>query len=160
MEVSAEEVEIKVLKNCKCGEFEKRIVELEWEIQKKSIEYHELEAKLKELGEGKNGLANEVNGLRVKIGEVKEVDGVVDLTAEEEEDKMVQLMIENKVLEYEKKSAAREVEVWKEKYKELELYALKLNGGVVLKGGKRGEDGADATCNTPGKGFYTLTLLI
>lgn len=156
MEVSTEEVEIKVLKNCKCGEFEKRIVELEWEIQKKSIEYHELEAKLKELGEEKNGLANEVNGLRVKIGEVKEVDGVVDLTAEEEEDKMVQLMIENKVLEYEKKSAAREVEVWKEKYKELELYALKLNGGVVLKGGKRGEDGADATCNTPGTPFNDI----
>ena len=40
------------------------------------------------------------------------------------------------------------------------LFALKLNGGVVLKDGKRGEDGADATCNTPGKGFYTLTLLI
>ncbi|KAB5524166.1 hypothetical protein DKX38_021915 [Salix brachista] len=144
MEVSTEEVEIKVLKNCKCGEFEKRIVELEWEIQKKSIEYHELEAKFKELGERKNGLANEVNDSRANIDEVKEVDGVVDLTAEEEEDKMMQLMIENKVLEFEKKNAAREVEVWKEKYKELELSALKLNGGVV------GEDGADATCNTPG----------
>ncbi|KAJ6294938.1 hypothetical protein OIU76_022926 [Salix suchowensis] len=144
MEVSTEEVEIKVLKSCKCGEFEKRIVELEWEIQKKSIEYHELEAKFKELGERKNGLANEVNDSRANIDEVKEVDGVVDLTAEEEEDKMMQLMIENKVLEFEKQNAAREVEVWKEKYKELELYALKLNGCVV------GEDGADATCNTPG----------
>ena len=107
MEVSTEEVEIKVLKSCKCGEFEKRIVELEWEIQKKSIEYHELEATFKELGERKNGLANEVNNLRENIDEVKEVDGVVDLT--EEEDKMMQLMIENKVLEYEKKSAAREL---------------------------------------------------
>ncbi|KAJ6760237.1 hypothetical protein OIU79_025161 [Salix purpurea] len=144
MEVSTEEMEIKVLKSCKCGEFEKRIVELEWEIQKKSIEYHELEAKFKELGERTNGPANEVNDSRANIDEVKEVDGVVDLTAEEEEDKMMQLMIENKVLEFEKKNAAREVEVWKEKYKELELYALKLNGCVV------GEDGADATCNTPG----------
>uniref|UniRef100_A0A6N2MGR1 Uncharacterized protein n=1 Tax=Salix viminalis TaxID=40686 RepID=A0A6N2MGR1_SALVM len=100
-------------------------------------------AKFKELGERKNGLANEVNDSNANIDEVKEVDGVVDLTAEEEEDKMMQLMIENKVLEFEKKNAAREVEVWKEKYKEMELYALKLNGGVV------GKDGADATCNTP-----------
>ncbi|KAF9667410.1 hypothetical protein SADUNF_Sadunf15G0020100 [Salix dunnii] len=87
---NGEEMEIKVLKSCKCGEFEKRIVELEWEIEKKSIEYHELEAKFKELGERGNGLANEVNDLRANIVEVIEVDGVVDLTAEEEEDKMMQ----------------------------------------------------------------------
>ena len=44
------------------------------------------------------------------------------------------------------------------KYKTLELYVLKLDDSVVLKGGHRGlkqvisgEDGASHSCNIPGK---------
>ncbi|CAK7324103.1 unnamed protein product [Dovyalis caffra] len=163
MEVSTEEAETKDFKSCKCGEFEKWIVELELEIEKRKSEYQELEAKFKELGEAKNGLENEVKGLRAKNGKVKEANGVVHLTVQEEEDQVMQLMIENKVLECEKKTAEREVEVWKQKYKELELYVSKLDDCVVSKGGERelnqvirGKDGADPTCNTPGTPFTDI----
>ncbi|OIT23878.1 PREDICTED: uncharacterized protein LOC109216482 isoform X1 [Nicotiana attenuata] len=53
----------------------------------------------------------------------------------EEEDKVLQLMIENNVLECEKRVAESNVESWKLKCKELELAVLELNKRLVSKAG-------------------------
>ena len=137
----------------RCGELEERskkaearCVELELDIQKKKSEYEVLEDKFRALEVDKLAIEEELKVLKRKNDETKEhVDGVegetkdssrrerdvekiVDLTEEnEEEDKVVQLLIENKVLECEKKKAESEVKVWKQRFKELESQVLRLD---------------------------------
>ncbi|KAL4594899.1 hypothetical protein ACB092_12G052800 [Castanea dentata] len=141
------------LVDCRCGELEERskkaearCVELELELQKKKSEYELLEDKFRALEVDKLAIEEELKVLKRKSDESKElVDGVegemkdssgrerdvekiVDLTEEnEEEDKVVQLLIENKVLECEKKKAESEVKVWKQRFKELESQVLQLD---------------------------------
>lgn len=141
------------LVDCLCGELEERskkaearCVELELDIQKKKSEYEVLEDKFRALEADKLAIEEELKVLKRENDETKEhVDGVegemkdssrrerdvekiVDLTEEnEEEDKVVQLLIENKVLECEKKKAESEVKVWKQRFKELESQVLQLD---------------------------------
>ncbi|KAF3959760.1 hypothetical protein CMV_015454 [Castanea mollissima] len=141
------------LVDCRCGELEERskkaearCVELELELQKKKSEYELLEDKFRALEVDKLAIEEELKVLKRKSDESKElVDGVegemkdssgrerdvekiVDLTEEnEEEDKVIQLLIENKVLECEKKKAESEVKVWKQRFKELESQVLQLD---------------------------------
>lgn len=141
------------LVDCQCGELEERskkaearCVELELDIQKKKSEYEVLEGKFRAMEVDKLAIEEELKVLKRKNDETKEhVDGVegemkdgsrrerdvekiVDLTEEnEEEDKVVQLLIENKVLECEKKKAESEVKVWKQRFKELESQVLRLD---------------------------------
>ncbi|GMY07399.1 hypothetical protein FCV25MIE_02638 [Fagus crenata] len=146
--------------DCRCGELEERskkaeakCAELELDIQKKKSEYEALEAKLRALEVDKNAIQDELRVLKRKNDEIKECLGgveleggmkdssgrerdterTVDLTEENEEDKVVQLLIENEVLECEKKKAECEVQVWKEKFKALESRVLQLDRNLVLR---------------------------
>ncbi|KAH1125552.1 hypothetical protein GYH30_014907 [Glycine max] len=108
---------------------EMRCAELEFKLQKKDEQCEVLEAKLK-------ALEDEVEVLRVsseelkekkEVGNVKErgVEAIIDLT-NDDDDEVAQLMIENSVLECEKKKAESEVEVWKDKYWKLESLVSQL----------------------------------
>ncbi|VVA11244.1 Hypothetical predicted protein [Prunus dulcis] len=150
------------LEGCGTSEFdnrskgaEERCVELESEIVKRKSEYEALEAKFRALEVEKLAMEEVIKALNRESDGIKEQDNsggdeknkyfggekgterIVDLTEDKwEEDKVFQLMIENKVLECEKKKAENEVEAWKEKFGELELGILKLDNNLVLKGGK------------------------
>ncbi|XP_002513591.2 uncharacterized protein LOC8274391 [Ricinus communis] len=141
---------------------EERIVELELEIGKMKSDYEALEAKFKELEAQKTSAEGELKDLMKRNNEVieqrksaegqmkidctgekgKVKDVVVDLTEdadedEDEEDIVDQLIVENYTLECEKKKAESEVEVWKEKFKELELWVSRVDESAVMQGGKR-----------------------
>lgn len=150
------------LEGCGTSEFdnrskraEERCVELESEIVRRKSEYEALEAKFRALEVEKLAMEEVIKALKRESDGIKEQDNsggdekkknlggekgteqIVDLTGDKwEEDKVFQLMIENKVLECEKKQAENEVEAWKEKFRELELGILKLDNNLVLKGGK------------------------
>ncbi|KAL7003552.1 hypothetical protein U1Q18_004704 [Sarracenia purpurea var. burkii] len=146
----------------KCGEWEERrskeheerCTMLKLEIEKRKSEYQLLEGKFSALEVEKIGIEDEIKVLKRRnvelekriarfekennvICEERGMGNVVDLTEEnDEEDKVIQLMIENKVLECEKKAAESEVEVWKLKCGELELRVLELEKEKsVLRGG-------------------------
>nr|KYP72123.1 hypothetical protein KK1_004706 [Cajanus cajan] len=95
-------------------------------------EKFEFEDKLKVLSEGLKR-QKEVSG-----GKEGEIKAVVDLT---EDNEAVQLMIENRVLNCEKMRAESEVEVWRDKYKKLESWALQL--------GMRNEENGKELDNKP-----------
>ncbi|KAJ9164267.1 hypothetical protein P3X46_023867 [Hevea brasiliensis] len=150
-------------KTCRCGELEERnkkveerIVELELELEKRKNEFEVLEAKFKVLDAQKCAVEDELMAFRTRNNEAGESrisfddenkashrgenkeDVVVDLTGEEgEEDIVEQLVLENHVLECEKKNAESEVEIWREKFKALELWVSQVDGSAVLSGGKR-----------------------
>ncbi|RDX65098.1 hypothetical protein CR513_56273, partial [Mucuna pruriens] len=124
---------------CNCNELEERskkaemsCAELEFKLQKKNEQCEALEAKLKALEDELEILRVTSEGLKEKreVGNVKEseVETIIDLT---DDNKVVQLMIENSVLKCEKKRAESEVEVWKDKYWKMESWAsqLKLESG-------------------------------
>ncbi|MED6223791.1 hypothetical protein PIB30_077543 [Stylosanthes scabra] len=131
-------------KNCQCNELEERsknaearCAELEFELQRKQSQYEALEAKLKALEVEKFSVEEELNVLRVssqkhkgekQISNEKERgEGTIDdLT---DDNKVVQLMVEKKVLEGEKKRAESEAELWKDNYKKMELHAILLELG-------------------------------
>lgn len=133
---------------------EERCVLLELLIEKKKSEFELLEGKLGALEVERVGIEDEVKLLKrrnvelekqiTKIENENKADigkgtgKVVDLTEEkDEEDKVIQLMIENKVLECEKKRAESEVEVWKLKYKKLEWRVSALEKDILdFKGGR------------------------
>ncbi|THG09781.1 uncharacterized protein LOC114305201 [Camellia sinensis] len=133
---------------------EERCVLLELLIEKKKSEFELLEGKLGALEVERVGIEDEVKLLKRRNVELekqitqienenkadigKGTGKVVDLTEEkDEEDKVIQLMIENKVLECEKKRAESEVEVWKLKYKKLEWRVSALEKGILdFKGGR------------------------
>jgi hypothetical protein len=141
------------LVGCGCSELEERIkkaegrcVELEVDIQRKKMEYEVLKTKLKALevdklaiedglkvlkrenAELKKRVSNVEGERKVSSGRERYMDRIVDLTEENgQEDRIVQLLIENKVLQCEKKRAESEVGVWKEMFRDLELRVLVLN---------------------------------
>ncbi|KAF4380464.1 hypothetical protein F8388_024757 [Cannabis sativa] len=136
-----------------------RCVELELEVKQKINEYEALEAKFRALEAEKVATQEKLEALKREFdvmkehnccgkGETKEVCGrakriekIVDLTnddwEEEEEDKMALLMIENRVLECEKKKAERDVKAWEKKFEELQAWILHsqkplLSGGPMV----------------------------
>ncbi|XVF12623.1 hypothetical protein REPUB_Repub08aG0134900 [Reevesia pubescens] len=162
------------LGNCRCSEFEERskkaearCLELELEVQKRKSEYEALETKFRTLEGAKLALEDEFKALISRNNEVGDLisqshneevvgyggkgvrEGVVDLTEEnDEEDNVFQLMANNRVLECEKSKAENEVEVWKQKFKELESLMLQLQKSSVLKSAEQPIDGktSDANC--------------
>ena len=160
--------------NCRCSELEERskkaearCIELELEVRKRKSEYEALETKFRILEVAKFALEEEIKVLKSRNNEVddlirrsdneevvgfrgKEVmEGVVDLTEEnDEEDKVFQLMTENRVLQCEKGKAENEAEVWKQKFKELESLTLQLQKSLVLKSAEQPFDGktSDSNC--------------
>lgn len=124
---------------------EERCGELELEIVRKRSEYEALGAKFRALEVEKLAMEEEIKALKRGREEIKEqvnsgesetkkfceaekgTEIIVDLNEDNlEEDNVFQLMLENKVLECEKKNAESEVEAWKQKFKELESWVLKL----------------------------------
>ncbi|XP_015934499.1 uncharacterized protein LOC107460624 isoform X1 [Arachis duranensis] len=133
-----------VSKNCRCNELEERskkaegrCAELEFELQRKHSQCEALEAKLKALGADKFAAEEELKVLTVsseKHKEEKQISyekerGEATIDSLTDDNEVVQLMIENKVLECEKKRAESEAEVWKDNYKKMELRAIQLELG-------------------------------
>ncbi|KAF5732409.1 protein IWS1 A isoform X1 [Tripterygium wilfordii] len=153
MEVKLEEVEDwvsngalgkKEVVGCRCSELEEkskraeaRCTELESKLLVRKREYEDLEAKFKALEAENVRLEGELKGFkchdknRVECGREREVEGLGDLTGGEE-DRVVQLMIENNVLGVEKKRAQSEAEIWMQKHRELELRISQLTDGMKL----------------------------
>jgi hypothetical protein len=149
----------KDLVGCGCSKLEERskkaearCVELELDIQRKKCEYEVLETKFKALEVDKLEIEDELKVLKrendelkkcvsgvegerkVSSGRERHMERIVDLTEENgAEDDIVQLLIENKVLQCEKRRAESEVEVWKEKFKELSSRDLVLNENSLLR---------------------------
>lgn len=137
-------------------EGEARCEELESELQKRNSAYEVLEAKFRALEAEKLDVEEKLKTLRRENGLLKErISGgsdekggcgrdkgsekIVDLTEDNlgEDSKVVDLMIENKVLEFEKQKAESEVKLWKDKFKDLELCVLHLDDSSTTKGGER-----------------------
>ncbi|KAK3219446.1 hypothetical protein Dsin_013416 [Dipteronia sinensis] len=99
----------------------RRCVELEAEIAKKKSDHEALEARFRALEVEKVAIEDEL-----KTFKREKEEGIVDLTTEdadkeeEEEETVAQLMIENSVLECEKRKAENEVEFLKRKLKDFE----------------------------------------
>ncbi|KAF5451111.1 hypothetical protein F2P56_031406 [Juglans regia] len=137
------------LVDCRCSELEERskkaegrCVELELDILKKKSENEALEAKLRALEIDRLAIEDRLKVLKRENDELKKCvcgfegeskvssrrERIVDLTAEnEDEDNLFQVLIENKVLDCEKKRAESEVQVWKEKFKCLQATGTSLN---------------------------------
>lgn len=137
-------------------EGEARCEELESELQKRNSAYEVLEAKFRALESEKldieeklktlqreNGLLKEhISGGRDEKGGCRRHKGsekIVDLTEDNlgEDSKVADLMIENKVLEIEKEKFESEVKLWKDKFKDLELWVSHLDDSSTSKGGER-----------------------
>lgn len=135
----------------------KKCVELELEIQKKNSEFELLEGKFGALAVEKIAIDEELGVLKKKYDELKKKmtcaengnkvvttgengrEREVDVTDEKDEgEKVFNLVIENKVLDCEKKKAESEVEFWKAKFKVLEARELEFEGrdGEHLLAGK------------------------
>lgn len=139
---------------------EERIARLELENQKWKSDYEALEDKFKALESEKQAVEREVGVLKQNNSEIKEqisgfecnkgcksgktndagVKKFVDLVEEhEEEDKFVQLMIENRILECEKNKAERDLKVLRQSLQELESRVLQMeaNSKSVAQAGHR-----------------------
>lgn len=98
---------------CRCTELETRCVELESVIGNKTSENEALEAKFKSLEAEKASIVEKLKALQEEIDNKRKV---VDLTKEtEEEGTVTQLMIENHVLQCEKRIAETEIQGLKQK---------------------------------------------
>ena len=142
---------------CEMGEKCKtkdRAMMLELEIEKKKIEYELLQTKFRALEVEKAAIEDELRALKRRMG-VKEhsthtedrngvdcgrkqgTEGVIDLTEEnDEEEKIVQITIENSILEIEKTRAESEAETWKNKYVALQSWVLQLEKSLALRDGQ------------------------
>ncbi|KAA0050461.1 protein IWS1-like protein A isoform X1 [Cucumis melo var. makuwa] len=167
---------------CKCSELklrcekaENKCEELELKIQIKKIEYELLQGQMKKLESEKSVIETELKawmeksherGQQVSCGkdgrnicfeDVKmEVVNLVDNNEIKEE--IFQLLIENNVLAVEKKNAENEAELWKGKFKHLEIQFSKMDerkgdGKPVLCGkfeGRIGLSMSHETCASDG----------
>ncbi|GLT53376.1 hypothetical protein SLA2020_266500 [Shorea laevis] len=142
MEMDVEEVEPKEVPKCESevvcmqdlSEYEALQTKFRaFEVDKLAIE-DELKALKRENDELKKLVSGVEGDRKVSSGSERDRDRIFDLTEENwEEDNLIQLLIEIKVLECEKKRAESEVEVWKEKFKELESLVLVLNENSILR---------------------------
>lgn len=146
--------EVRVKGDCiKC----RRCLEMENEITKVNHAYQLLELEIEEKKkvierlEGKLGFMelkfeDEVRVLRQSSEDLENGErvtakekGVVDLTeVDDVEDEITKLMIENSVLECEKKKAECEIYGWKVKYKELEMQMVELQKRLLTEMPKKG----------------------
>ncbi|XP_059667189.1 uncharacterized protein LOC132312724 [Cornus florida] len=133
------------MENCR-----NRCCELELKLQNRNNEFELLEAKFRALEAENIATVDELWVLKKRNLELRDqitrvendskvsserngaMGKIVDLTEENDEEKVVQLMIENKVLDCEKKRAESETEVWKVKGKELESRVLELEKEISV----------------------------
>ncbi|KAL3630676.1 hypothetical protein CASFOL_023660 [Castilleja foliolosa] len=108
----------------KIKQADEKSVRLELDIGEKNSSIESLKHKLG-LTEQKNlRLENEVRVLKQRNEELEK-----SIQNPEEDDKLTLLMVENKVLECEKKKAESEIDAWKVKCKELEMEVLQMKPG-------------------------------
>lgn len=168
------------------GSVENRCMKLEMELQNKVREYEALAAKFHLFEIQKVATEDELEISKRRIHELEEqrkrqgkIQGTSDLSENIEEtknsndeEKVMMLMIENKVLELEKMRAENEVRVWKNKFGELESRVLllekensSLRDMVSLESVKKMTDndanvhaslGASSTCYSPVKRTETF----
>ncbi|XP_057950483.1 uncharacterized protein LOC131145431 [Malania oleifera] len=138
----------------RCKKDEERCRVLELEAVQRQREFELLEAKFKRLEAEKLATEQEDEISKRRVAELKErvsliqgvgnvggdgkrtTETIVDLTYEnEDEDKVVHLMVENRVLECEKKHAEAETKVWEEKCKELGARVIKLEESLRMRCG-------------------------
>ncbi|KVI07110.1 uncharacterized protein LOC112509782 isoform X2 [Cynara cardunculus var. scolymus] len=131
----------KELESCR-----KICLELEEKSKKDEMRCLMLEIEVGELKKKNKELEGEITRIQKVVSNGEKGKGViVDLTDEENEgDKFVQLLIENKVLECEKTSAEIEIRSWKEKVKELVSRVCELELKANMKGMNESSKGIDA----------------
>ncbi|KAK9293113.1 hypothetical protein L1049_021099 [Liquidambar formosana] len=129
------------------------VVDCEKLVMEKKSEYESLEAKFRALEVEKLAMEDKVKVLKrrndeleSRIAQIEDENKVgsrrekaverVDLTLENEEEDKLQLTIENRVLEREKRRAEDEVEIWKVKFRELESRVVQLEDNLILRGGQ------------------------
>ncbi|KAK4362976.1 hypothetical protein RND71_018217 [Anisodus tanguticus] len=115
---------------------------LQQEIGRERNEFTLLEGKFEALRVEKLAVENELEVLKRRNQELEERMRQIDNNngsneENEEEDKVLQLMIENSVLECEKRKAECDVEYWKSKCNELQLTVAELDKKMVSKAGDR-----------------------
>uniref|UniRef100_A0A7C9AU00 Uncharacterized protein n=1 Tax=Opuntia streptacantha TaxID=393608 RepID=A0A7C9AU00_OPUST len=124
----------------KCREVEEECLALELEIRKKIMGLDAIRVRIRALEGEKAAIEQDLEGLKKKKKAAVEKCGVDELSMDDwnmgsaEESKVEELMIENKVLECEKMSALREVDVWKHKCKELESRVNELEERLSSQG--------------------------
>lgn len=121
----------KELENCR-----KICLELEEKSKKDEMRCLMLKTEVVDLKKKNKELEEEITRIQKVVNNGEKGKGmIVDLTDEEDEgDKFVQLLIENKVLECEKTSAENEIRSWKEKVKELVSRVCELELKANMKG--------------------------
>ncbi|KAJ8554340.1 hypothetical protein K7X08_025018 [Anisodus acutangulus] len=115
---------------------------LQQEIDRERNEFTLLEGKFEALRVEKLAVENELEVLKRRNQELEERMRQIENNngsneENEEEDKVLQLMIENSVLECEKRKAECDVEYWKSKCNELQLTVAELDKKMVSKAGDR-----------------------
>ncbi|KAK6936721.1 hypothetical protein RJ641_033751 [Dillenia turbinata] len=153
--VEPEKCKEKDLDNCsRCKNAEERCLMLNYEIKKKKGECEALEGKVKALEAEKKSIVDELDKLKMlnceleeRVGreEVKEKkrdgrDGVDGKWEDFEEDKVLQLMVENKVLECERRIAECKAAEWEKKYKDLEGRIIRLEQDAFVPKERRRKD--------------------
>lgn len=122
-------------------DIEARCLELEFKIGRKEKKLEAIEAKFKILEVEKHVIEEELKVLKRENSELKDnSDEIKDGCRRDngldkfDEDPIVQLMVENKVLECEKEQAERDVKAWKQKCMELESQLMHLNESTGSRG--------------------------
>lgn len=111
---------------------------LRQEIEQERNGFKLLEGKFEALQVEKLVVEDELEVLKRRSQELEEKMSRIESNEEnEEEDKVLQLMIENSVLECEKRKAERDVEYWKSKCNELKLIVEELDKKLVSEAGDR-----------------------
>ncbi|KAL2922205.1 Peptide chain release factor 1 [Bienertia sinuspersici] len=121
-----------------CREVEEKSLVLELEIRNKEMNLETIKANIRVLGDEKMTIEKEIRDLKrnkkVVLDGAESSDSMNDYEVESDEVARVdQLMVENKVLECEKNVALKEVEVWKQKCKDLESRVLELERRLKCK---------------------------
>lgn len=119
----------------KFKKLEQKCATLELDVEKKNTTLEFLEGKFSFSEFDKLGIEDEVRILRERNEELERIIGngeksmdKADNLTEDGEDQVTQLLIENRVLDCEKKKSESEVKIWEAKYKELELLVMELHG--------------------------------
>lgn len=112
----------------RCREVEEKRLALELEIRNKDMDLEVVKGKIRVLDDEKLKIEEEIKGLKTKKAALVGAELVDKFLLDEEVSRVDQLMVESKVLKCEKNVAAKDVEVWKRKCKELESRVIELEG--------------------------------
>lgn len=128
---STEIVDLRVVLEKELLECKKKCADLELGMKQKNSEFERLEHQYKDVVSENLAIKKEVGVSKKKYDELEKSvleNGNADIGKEDVEGRVLKLMVENKVLECEKRKAESEVDVWKAKFVALELRVMELEG--------------------------------